>query len=185
MNVTDPSTWRLRPAAEVDAAAVAAGVAAVWNPVIRDTLFTFNSIEKSTDEIASMIRDCARQGRPFILAEDADGEIRGFATYAQFRGGIGYARTMEHTIMLAPSARGRGCGRRLMASLEDAAARAGVHSLIGGISAENPAAIAFHKALGFAPVARLPEVGYKRGRWLDLVLMQKFVTAPDSVPSAR
>lgn len=171
--------WRLRAATEADAAAVAA----IWNPVIRETLFTFNSVEKTPEALAAQIHSCAREGRPFIVAERDPGTIGGFATYGQFRSGVGYARTMEHTVMLAPAARGHGVGRRLMAALEEVAGCAGVHSLIAGISAENPAAVAFHAALGFAHIARLPEVGFKWNRWLDLILMQKIVAAPDSAPA--
>ncbi len=50
-----------------------------------------------------------------------------------------------------------------------------VHSLWAGISSENPAAIPFHSSLGFVEIARLPQVGYKFGRWMDLVLMQKML----------
>ena len=62
-----------------------------------------------------------------------------------------------------------------MAALEDHAKAAGVHSLWAGVSAENSAGIAFHRSVGFAEVARLPEVGHKFGRWMDLVLMQKIL----------
>ena len=160
----------LRPAEARDAPAVAA----IWNPVIRETAATFTTLEKTPDGLAADFAVRAAEGKLFLLAEEA-GELLGFATYFQFRNGPGYARTMEHSIILAPAARGRGVGRALMAALEDHAKAAGVHSLWAGVSAENSAGIAFHRSVGFAEVARLPEVGHKFGRWMDLVLMQKIL----------
>lgn len=152
----------------------AAAIAAIWNPVIRDTAITFNSAEKSPDDIAAMIRARQGDGHGFLLAE-AGGQVAGFATYAQFRGGVGYARTMEHTILLAPAAQGRGLGRALMTAVEDHARAGGALSIFAGVSAENPAGRAFHAAMGYAEVAILQRVGFKFGRAMDLVLMQKFL----------
>lgn len=162
--------WLIRAAGPTDAPAIAA----IWNPVIRETLVTFNSAEKSAADIALMIQQRSEADHAVLLAEAGE-RVLGFAAYGQFRGGIGYARTMEHTIILAPEARGRGVGRALMAAIEDHARRRGAHSLIAGVSAANPAGRAFHAAIGYAELARLPEVGFKAGRWLDLVLMQKML----------
>ena len=86
-----------------------------------------------------------------------------------------YARVKEHTIVRTRDAHGQGAGRALIEALCDHARQAGVHSMIAGVSGENTPGIAFHKAVGFTEVARLPEVGFKFGRWLDLVLMQRWV----------
>jgi len=155
----------VRPARESDAAAIAA----IWNPVIRDTAVTFTTLEKTREGLRA---DIAARGPCFLVAE-AGGRVAGFATCFQFRGGPGYARTLEHSVILAPAARGYGLGRALMAALEEAARARGAHALWAGISGENPAGVAFHAAIGFAHVARLPEVGFKFGRWMDLVLMRK------------
>lgn len=162
---------RIRPAEAQDAPAVAA----IWNPIIRDTPVTFNSAEKTEAELVAAFADKPAQGHAFLLAEE-DGKLLGFATYGQFRGGVGYARTMEHTIILGPDARGRGVGRALMTAIEDHARAAGAHSIFAGVSAENPAGRAFHAAMGYAEIAVVPEVGYKFGRWMDLVLMQKMLS---------
>jgi phosphinothricin acetyltransferase len=154
-------------------AADAGAVAALWNHWIRDTLVTFNAAEKAEAEVAAMIAARQAGGHAFLVAEE--GGCLGFATYAQFRGGVGYARTMEHTVLLAPAVRGRGVGRALMRAVEDHARMAGVHSLFGGVSSANPEGRAFHLALGFAEVAVLREVGWKWGRFLDLHLMQKIL----------
>ena len=156
----------IRAATRADAPAVAA----IINPVIRETTISFKPLELSEAEVAGMI-DAAKA---FFVAE-VDGRILGFASYAQFRGGAGYARTMEHTIMLAPEARGRRLGRALMAHLEAHARAAGVGSLWAGVSGDNPEGRAFHARIGFEEVAVLPRVGYKFGKWRDLTLMRKWL----------
>jgi phosphinothricin acetyltransferase len=157
----------IRPATADDAQAIAA----FWNPMIRDTLVTFNSVEKTEPEIVGMIASAHADGRAFLVADT--GRITGFVTYVQFRGGVGYRHSMEHTIILAPWAQRQGTGRDLMAAVEGRAAARGVHILVAGISSGNSAGRAFHAALGYREIAVLPEVGRKFDRWLDLVLMLK------------
>lgn len=125
-----------------------------------------------------MIAHAWKEGRGFWVAQSV-GEgpqaLGGFITYGQFRGGIGYAHTMEHTIIVDEGARGQGLGMRLMQDALDHASGAGVHSMWAGVSAENPAGVEFHTRAGFETVARLPQVGRKFGRWIDLILMQKIL----------
>ena len=158
---------RLRPARVQDAAAIAA----IWNPIIRDTAVTFTSVEKAEDDLA---RSITAAGAVWQVAE-IGGEVAGFATYGAFRGGPGYAHVREHTIHLDKAARGRGIGRALMREIEAQARAQGVHVLVAGISGENPGAVAFHAAIGFEEVGRMPQVGRKFERWMDLVLMQKIL----------
>ena len=141
-------------------------IAAIWNHAIRETTITFNPVEKTADEVAALTAEKTH------VWEDA-GEVLGFARYFQFRGGEGYRFTVEHTIMLHPDGHGKGGGRALMEALFADARTAGMHSMFAGCSAENAGAVRFHAKLGFAEVATLPEVGFKFGRWIDLVLMQK------------
>lgn len=160
----------MRKATPADGAAIAG----LWNQFILSGDVTFNSIEKTAEGLARDIADKQASNFPFFLAESG-GKLAGFATYGQFRASNGYRRSMEHTIILATEAQGCGFGRALMTAIERHARRHGVHSMIAGISAENPAGISFHAAIGYAEVARLAEVGWKFGRWYDLVLMQKFL----------
>jgi phosphinothricin acetyltransferase len=152
----------------------ATAIAAIWNPYIRDTAVTFNSAEKSAADVATLIRDRDAAGFATFVAETGAGPA-GFASYSQFRGGVGYARSMEHTILLSPAARGGGLGRALLQAVEDHARAGGAHGLFAGVSAENPEGRAFHARMGFAEVAVLREAGFKFGRYMDLVLMQKFL----------
>jgi L-amino acid N-acyltransferase YncA len=146
----------------------------IWNPVIRETVTTFTSVEKSLRDIQSLITERAALNYGFYVAEVA-GTVLGFATYGPFRKGPGYARTMEHSVFLASEAKRQGIGLALMNNLEAHAKNTDVHSLIAGLSAGNKGAISFHAALGYAEVANIKQAGFKFGRWHDLVLMQKLL----------
>ncbi|MDC0738587.1 GNAT family N-acetyltransferase [Cognatishimia sp. SS12] len=169
----------IRRAQQADTAAIAA----IWNAEIRSGISTFNTLEKSDRDITQLIIN--RKEAVQVAVEE--GEIIGFATYFPFRAGVGYQFSKEHTIYLDDAARGKGAGRALMLEIERLATAEGVHSLMAGIAGENEAGIAFHTAMGFEHVARIPEVGYKFGRWMDLILMQKFLQRPtkDAAPAAE
>ncbi|WP_027259452.1 GNAT family N-acetyltransferase [Leisingera aquimarina] len=166
----------IRPAREEEAEAVCA----IANWVIRDTLATFNTVEKTPEQVRDQIT--ASDGA-YLVAEQ-NGEILGHAYFFPFRSGPGYRFTAEHTIHLLPAGQGQGAGRKLMQALEEKAKAAQIHVLIASVSSANPAAIGFHAALGYAETARMPELGCKNGRWLDTVFMQKILTpgipAPDN-----
>ena len=159
----------IRPAQVLDAGPIAA----LWNAMIRDTLATFTTVEKTEADIAAVIT--ARLDAFWICG---DTEVDGFATLGPFRAGPGYSATMEHTVIVAQSAQGRGVGRALMAQVEQGVRKAGGHILVAGISSANPKAVAFHTRLGFQQTALMPEVGRKNGQWLDLIFMQKTISTP-------
>jgi len=152
----------IRPATASDADAIAA----IWNHFIRHTTVTFLPDEKSVADVEAMLAT-----DPCFVGLDEGGAVMGFARYFQLRGGRGYAPTSEHTVLLAPDASGRGMGRALIEAVVAHATAAGRHTLWAGVSGENDAGVAFHAACGFEEVARLPEVGRKFDRWIDLVLM--------------
>ncbi len=149
----------IRPATPQDAPALSA----IWNPVIRHSTAIFSSEERSEEEIARLASEN-------FWVWDEDG-IQGFVRFFPFRAGNGYIHTVEHTIMLAPTAQGRGIGRRLVEHAAAEAKAQGKHTLWAAVTGENTAGVAFHRACGFTEHGRLPEVGYKFGRWHDVVLM--------------
>ncbi len=161
---------KIRTADHADAKAVTG----LWNNMIRDTLVTFTSTEKTIPEIKALITE---RDHAFWVAEDAQG-VQGFAMYGPFRSGPGYDATVEHTIVLSADAQGRGVGRMLMQQVILSAGAQGHHVMVAAISSANPGAVAFHTSLGFEPVAHMPQVGRKAGQWLDLILMQKITSTP-------
>ena len=159
----------LRDATPRDAAAVAE----IWTHYVRETAATFTTEAKTEASVARLIAGRQAAGHAFIVAVGST--VLGFATYAPFRSGPGYARTMEHTVMLARGTEGQGTGRALLTAIEAHARAAGHHSMIAGISSGNPGACAFHRRLGYRDAGLLPEAGWKMGRWWDLHLLQKML----------
>lgn len=170
----------IRPATVQDASAIRD----IHNPIIRDTLITFTTTLRSESEIAA---DITSPIKTYLVATGTD-KLLGFASFGPFRSGPGYDGTCEHTIILAPTARGKGVGRALMLRLEQAALTAQKRVMVAGISGANRAGIAFHQKIGFTIVGRMPGVGQKQSQQLDLVLMQKRLrpeNAPDTTGLSR
>ena len=146
----------------------------IWNANISNTFNTFNSHIKTGSEVKDTILERKKRSFGFFVGE-CDSKVIGFATYFQFRSGIGYAKTLEHTIFVSDEIQRLGVGKALMVRLLEDAKRKGFQSIFAGISSSNHRAVKFHASLGFKAVTELPQVGYKFDKWLDLILMQKFL----------
>ena len=152
----------------------APAITGIWNHVIETSTATFTTELKTLEGITATIA-----AGPQTLVAEEGGEVIGFATYFAFRGGVGYARTKELSIHLAPEAQGRGAGTALLRGLIDLARRNGVASLWAGISSSNPRSITFHTREGFKEIATLPKVGFKWGEWFDLHLLRLWLEEPE------
>jgi L-amino acid N-acyltransferase len=114
---------------------------------------------------------------PVLVAEDG-GQVIGWASLSPFNRRSGYRHTVEDSVYVREGLHRRGLGRALLAALIERARALGHHAMIAGTSADQVASIELHRALGFVEVARMPEVGTKFGRWLDLVYLQLTLQAP-------
>ena len=112
-----------------------------------------------------------------ITVADMDGTVVGWGSLSRFRPRAAYAPTVEASVYIHHDYHRRGLGRAVLVELIVRARAAGFHSLIGGASADQTASIALQENLGFQHVARLKQVGYKFGRWLDVVYMQLMLDA--------
>ena len=154
-----------------------AAVTAIYNALVDTTTVAWTEQCQTLEERLAWFSRQQDAGNPVLVADD-DERVVGFASYDSFRGEgrwPGYRYTVEHTIHLDRSCWGVGVGRRLLEALIERARRAGLHVMVGAIDGENTASIAFHARLGFVEVARMPEVGRKFDRWLELVLMQRIL----------
>jgi L-amino acid N-acyltransferase YncA len=118
-------------------------------------------------------------GHP-VLGAVNESELVGWASYGEFRDSTkwpGYRLTVENTVHVREDHWGLGVGRALMEELLRRASAAGLHAMIAAVDGENVASMRLHERLGFREVARLPQVGTKFGRWLDLVLLQRVLNA--------
>ncbi|WP_112113944.1 GNAT family N-acetyltransferase [Flavobacterium aciduliphilum] len=101
--------------------------------------------------------------------------VVGYGTYSDFRYKDAYQFTVEHSVYVHQNYKGNGIGKRLLKSLVDSAKAQNKHTIIGVIDAENEESIMFHKLMGFEIVGTIRETGFKFGRWLDSIFMQKML----------
>lgn len=160
----------VRPATEADLP----GILAIYNDAVANTTAIWNETESTLEARRSWMAERTGRGFPVLVADD-NGEVAGYATFGDFRPHEGYRFTVENSIYVRSDLRGRGIARALMPPLIAAAGKLGMHAMIAGIEAGNLASIRLHERFAFREVARMPEVGRKFDRWLDLVLMQKML----------
>src|SRR5258708_9395120 len=159
----------VRPATSADAEAVAASSGgAVQNG--------FGALEEEPPSPAEMDqrrRACAGRGPPYLVAEQ-DGQVLGFASAGPFGPRAVYRYTLEDSVYVAPDAAGKGVGRTVLSAVIEACEALGVRQLMAVIGdSGNAASIGLHRSLGFEQTGVGTSVGFKHGRWVDIVHMHK------------
>ena len=171
----------IRPSSESDLGAITAIYA---HAVTHGTA----SFELDPPDLAEMMRRRAallEGGYPYLTAEK-DGAVLGYAYAGAYRTRPAYRSTVEDSIYVAPTAQGQGVGRLLLAALiEDCEVR-DFRLMVAVIGDEDSkGSIGLHRSLGFEPVGILKGIGYKHGRWLSTVLMQRPLGRGMSEPPTR
>jgi L-amino acid N-acyltransferase len=155
-------------------------ITAIYNEVVANSNAVWT--EKPDTEAERVAWMAARRALGYpVLVATAGRAIVGYGTFGDFRAWPGYRYTVEHSVYIHADHRGRGLGRIIIGELVSAATARGKHALIAGIDGSNQASIKLHARMGFAEVARMPEVGRKFGRWLDLVFMQRLLDTPGAL----
>ena len=136
---------------------------------------TFETEPPSQDDMASRRNDVLSKGLPYLVMEEA-GQVMGFAYCNWFKPRPAYRYSAEDSIYLAPQAAGKGYGRLLLTELMAQAERAGVRKLIAVIGdSSNRGSVGVHTACGFSRIGVMSNCGWKFGRWLDVVLMDRSI----------
>ena len=140
---------------------------------VREGLGSFEEEPPSLEEMERRRAAVQSHGLPYIVAEGG-GRILGFAYAGPYRPRTGYRFTVEDSVYMDPAAAGQGIGRRLLAQVIARSEALGMRQMLAVIGdSANLASIRLHARLGFAHAGVFAAVGWKHGRWLDSVLMQR------------
>jgi phosphinothricin acetyltransferase len=171
----------IRPATPADIPAITRIYA---EAVIHGTA-TFEFDPPSEPEMAARLRQVVDGGYPYLAAE-ADGAFAGYAYAAAYRSRPAWRFTVENSVYVAPSVQRRGTGLALLNALIDECSRRGFRQMVAviGDSPKQQASVALHTAAGFRVTGTLDDVGFKHGRWLDSLLMQRTLGDGAKTPPA-
>ena len=165
----------IRDAIEDDLSAITE----IYNEVLLNSTAIYRDEPATVAERMDLWHSRTQQKYPTLVACDGKSVI-GFCTFGDFRSWPGYRFTVEHTVHVSVLWRGRGVGSGLVKALIPRAAMLGKHVMIGGIDAANVASLRFHERLGFERVAHFKEVGFKFGRFLDLIFVQREIEGAET-----
>jgi L-amino acid N-acyltransferase YncA len=172
----------LRPAVRADVAQIAA----IYAEQVRTGTASFEYEPPAVAEMERRYDAVVAAGYPYVVADNGQGAVVGYAFASNYRLRPGYRYTVEDSVYVAPAAGGRGIGQRLLSRLIEGCTARGdrlMVAVIGDIG--NAASIRLHRALGFVEVGRMPGVGWKFDRWLESLLMQRPLGAGAQQPPSR
>jgi L-amino acid N-acyltransferase YncA len=161
----------VRPAVISDAA----DVARIYNDGIRARSATFETTERSADDVQSWFADAASERFPFLVACDADGVVLGWVRGGMYRTRECYAGVTDYSIYIADEARGRGVGRTLLGAFIEACAARGVWKVVARVFPTNAASRALHRAHGFREVGVYENHAQLDGVWQDVVIVERLI----------
>lgn len=146
----------------------------IYNHYVANSTVTFDEVPMTLKTLRSKFQHLGKLGMPFLVAESPNGQILGYAYVFPWREKTAYRYTVESSIYLGPAATGKGLGKPLLAELITRSREAGLKEIIAVIADKGAdASIAMHKDFGFKEIGHMGKVGFKFGRWLGTVLMQK------------
>ncbi|TMM44011.1 GNAT family N-acetyltransferase [Colwellia ponticola] len=150
----------------------ASSICDIYNEYIKNTVVTFEEEPISAAEIVKRITQITADGLPWLVAQDPQGNVIGYAYAAKWRDRFSFRFTVEITVYLPANQTSKGLGTQLYRILFKELKARKIHSAIGGITLPNAASVALHEKFGMVKVGHFAEVGLKFGRWLDVGFWQ-------------
>jgi L-amino acid N-acyltransferase YncA len=167
----------VRAATEADAPALAA----IYGDAVLHGFGTFEEEPPSPADMDGRRRAVQDRGLPYLVAQADDGRVLGFAYAAPFRPRAAYRYTLEDSVYVSPDAKGQGVGRAVLTAIIEACEALGIRQLMAVVGdTGNSGSIALHRSLGFEQTGVGRSVGFKHGRWVDIVHMQKALNGGDT-----
>lgn len=169
---------KIRDATPADIAAITA----IYEPAVLEGTASFELEPPDQAEMARRMASILAGGYPYLVAEHG-GRVIGYAYASAYRTRPAYRWSVENTVYISPAAKRTGCGRTLLEALIEACVAKGYRQMIAVIGdSGHSASIGLHRALGFTFCGTIHSVGYKHGRWLDSVIMQRALGPGDATP---
>ena len=156
------------------------GILDIYNDAVLNTTAIWNENPVDLGNRQTWFEARAQQGYPILVATDETG-VLGYASFGDWRPFEGFRHTVEHSVYIHPEQRGKKLGPQLLAELIKRARACDKHVMVAAIEGANAASIHVHRQLGFVTSGRMPQVGIKFGRWLDLTFMQLMLN-PGALP---
>lgn len=155
-------------------------IAGVFAHYVTSSVVTFEETPPTAADWGHKLQGLRDRSLPFVVATAGEGaaeKVVGYAYASPWRPKPAYRHTVEDTVYLAPGWTGRGLGRLLLTTLLTRSAAAGARQMIAVIAdSGDEASAALHRRCGFTVAGRLVKVGFKHGRWVDTLLMQRELT---------
>ena len=161
----------VRPATEADLP----GILDIYNDAVLHTTASYDYEPRTLEHRRTWFKDHQRDNYPVFVAVEKDGLVAGWSALNPYHARIGYRFTSENSVYVAANRRGQGIGRALLGPLLEAGKARGLHAILAVIDADNEASIRLHAQFGFEKVGLFKQVGFKFGRWLDVVYMEKLL----------
>lgn len=149
-------------------------VRAIYNHYVANSTVTFDETPMTLRSLRAKFSQLQKAKLPFIVAVSPNGHVLGYAYVYPWKSKAAYRFTVENSIYLGPAATGKGLGKALMAALIERSKAAGLKEIVAVIADRGAdASIRLHESFGFRTIGHMGKVGFKFGRWLGTVLMQK------------